>query len=274
MTDTATCALPTAAPTRQDRKTALGAMRASRYVDGVGLQFPTMLFQHPSGKRVMLVGMMHLADETFYTGVQRRLDQLDASWEVHLEGVRPFVGPLTEDDANRVRTVTTLASFSAVIAGHLKLAGQGSSLKRRPGWKTYDVNALDVAAGFPAFSSESIERLEAKQAELTEDAELEKFRMRLRRPLPRLRFAMLSLLPPIRRIIDAIVHQRDQYAFDHAMQTDANVALVWGALHGRGIGKRLAAAGYRLTAIDWDTAIPASYWDHSTVGRLAPATAA
>jgi len=107
------------------------------------LRCRTRLFRQPkTGKEVEIVGMIHIADASFYQAARKHMEQADLSLT---EGVTGFPGP-------GVIPLLYELGNSNRVAGQLELHSQGTFIDKLPKTESADVDINEVMPGFWASS--------------------------------------------------------------------------------------------------------------------------
>jgi hypothetical protein len=244
----------TGRPSRRHRR------RALRIRDGGRVETVVRVFEAPgTGRRLHLVGTMHLGDTAYYEELSALVAALDASGAaVHYERIRRADdGDVTPEERVQLEEVESsgypggLDAFVAVLGLEL----QGERLVLPAGARNVDVSDVELLRGL---GPERYRRLVARP-----DVAFDERAAPLARPLFRFllrhgpaldRLRMLSARH--RRVQRVMVDHRNAVALAAGLRAldRGDAALVWGTAHLPGMARQLQRAGFRLTAEVWLTA--------------------
>jgi hypothetical protein len=240
----------TGVPSRRHRHRALRLRR--RHVETV-----VRVFEAPeTGRRLTLVGTMHLGDAGYYAALSALLADLEAvGTAVHYERIRRADdADLTDEERDRLEGVKASGHPAGLDAfvGALGLELQGERLALPPGARNVDVSDVELlrALGWDRYRR-LVERpavtIDQRSAPLARPAF--RFLMKHGRTIDRLR----ALSAGNRQATRFMIGERNRVALAEALQpsVQGDVALVWGAAHLPGLARELRRHGYRLRAERW-----------------------
>lgn len=239
-------------PSRRHRRTAL-RLRGGR------VETVVRVFEDPAtGRRLHLVGTMHLGEPAYYEALSALLADLGAAGAaVHYERIRRAddadVTPAERHRLEQVESSGYPAGLDAFVAV-LGLELQGERLALPAGARNVDVSDVELLRGL---GWEEYRRLVARP-DLTFDERaaplarpLFRFLLKHGRGLDRLR----ALSARHRRVQRFMIGHRNRVALAEGLAAleDGDVALVWGTAHLPGLARRLQRSGARLRAEQWFT---------------------
>lgn len=217
------------------------ALRATRHA----LEVSTQTWEH-DGRRIRLIGMVHLADPRFFAETARLLQILEADGaEVYAESVIPADGMIPT-----VRVLQTLARHDSTV----DLVHQSIALPRQDSWQVVDMTLeqmLDAAH----------DRLALEKVVLggsaVNDRRVTRMVGAVMRPALVPMVLVSSRIMPVMlgRNHEVVVETRNRLVMDAVLGSTSDAAVLWGAAHLPGMGRILAAAGYRRTDRAWRPAI-------------------
>jgi hypothetical protein len=240
----------TGVPSRRGRGRAL---RTRRY----DVETVVRVFEPPAtGRRLTLVGTMHLGDAAYYETLSALLADLAAAGAaVHYERIRRADdADLTDGERAELDGVEASgypAGLDAFV-GVLGLELQGERLVLPAGARNVDVSDVELLRGL---GEERYRRLVARP-EITIDersAPLARpvFRFLLKHggKLDRLR----AISSRHRRVNRFMIGERNRVALAEALRVlpDHDVVLVWGTAHLPGLARELRRLGYCVRAEQW-----------------------
>ncbi|MEN9361870.1 MAG: hypothetical protein RL095_3405 [Verrucomicrobiota bacterium] len=227
------------------------------------LRCRTRLFRHPkSAKEVEIVGMIHIADASFYKAVRQHIEKADLSL---MEGVTGFPGP------GVIPLLYTLGNTNRV-AGQFELHSQGDFIGRDlPRTESADVDINEVMPGFWAstgmFLKLPLDIVAFETANLG---------MSLGRGGSALVGSTGSYTEWLRQTLSEMPDESDEESRDelshnildkrnsHLIEATRKalekpevkrICLPWGAAHGAGLETLLLAEGFEPVSEEWLTAI-------------------
>jgi hypothetical protein len=233
------------------------------------LELATWHYEHPhTRRRVVLIGMMHVANPTFYERVRETIDKLGRPY-VLLEGVGRPTDPEVEglnEPETRIHTVlSTLLKHTDVIADMLGEASQRESF-RLAGlrWRRGDMQYVDVvrllAANPVLGESRVIERLSEhlKEHGIKEDDGTQLRWLRRHPRVLQMLHGWVDRFEIMRAFSSVILDERNHYALVRAdaLAQVGDVVLPWGAGHLPGLHGLLVREGYDRVREDWLVAQP------------------
>jgi hypothetical protein len=240
----------TGAPSRRHRRRALRLRR--RHVETV-----VRVFEVPdTGRRLTLVGTMHLGDAGYYDALSALLADLEAAGTaVHYERIRRAdEADLTAEERRRIESVEASGypvGFDAFVEA-LGLELQGERLALPAGARNVDVTDVELlrALGWDRYRR-LVEPPHVTIDERSASVARPAFRFLLKhgRTLDRLR----SLSARHRKENRFMIGERNRVALAEALRESSHhdVALVWGTAHLPGLARALRRHGYRLRAERW-----------------------
>jgi len=212
------------------------------------LQVETQVFAK-NGRKVVLCGVMHIAEPSFWGYVNELVKGAEArGHEIQYEGVKNDMGRIVH-----------LGPNIGPIAEAVGLQGQHDGLKYGTDWVCSDIKLTELLQGV---STEKLAKVEADSVETSKT-----FKDILAGPEGKsaakfVRWVLgyvhiLSKFPSgtfgIRRSV--ILGRRNASAYEAIKSTPKNVTTIWGAAHLPGIGKMLRADGYKLSGSTWVTVV-------------------
>ena len=230
-----------------------------------GLEVKTVRFQNPATQHVInIAGVMHLAHDSFWANLQDFMNQASKEGVLHLEGVKGFVGPLSEEESEKVDSLKSMASISLKMAEITKLTFQKAGLKIEGlNAKNIDADVLSVARRMTVESLKSMSEAVDKFEELKEsESEVGKVMVWVIKNMGWVQIIQKffkTFSPAALNTDPAILDYRNEIAIEAALKETKPVTLVWGAGHIPGMTKLLNAAGYVEVASGWNVAVPRSY---------------
>ncbi|MDQ1493436.1 MAG: hypothetical protein QOD57_4836 [Actinomycetota bacterium] len=240
----------TGAPSRRHRRRALRLRR--RQVETV-----VRVFEAPdTGRRLTLVGTLHLGDARYYDALSALLADLGAAGTaVHYERIRRADdAELTADERRRLEGVEASGYPVGLDAfvGALGLELQGERLALPAGARNVDVTDVELlrALGWDRYrrlvEPPSV-TIDERSASVARPAL--RFLLKHGRAIDRVR----ALSSRHRKVNRFMIGERNRVALTEALQEAAHhdVALVWGTAHLPGLARALRRHGYRLRAERW-----------------------
>jgi hypothetical protein len=235
-----------------------------------GVQVPTVTHVHQvTGQRVVLVGMMHVAERAFFKAIDSLVTRYEKSGFVVLyEGIGRMSADeevlLCPDELKVKRHLDALFALMQELANRTGLEYQRTALPPRPSWRNTDMTMLHLVRMLARRDTSLIDH----------EVDLKKFNRRdFRAVLPLMLDAIarssvllapalwiISRLSPKARARKAVVlDERNRIAvagIEDALRTCAGVVSIWGAAHLPGIGAALEERGFRAVSRRWFT----TYW--------------
>lgn len=221
----------------------------------------TAVHQWQRGRdRIVLVGMLHVAEPDFYARVQALADRFvdEHGAEVHYEriGRYPADAVLTERE-RKILPDPGARSWLDRMAEVTGLAFQGKALTPRERWRNVDVHALEALramgpwAARLLFTHPELPDVSAMSAE-----ERERVARRWRSKVAGSWFnggavlGSMVLGPKGMRVVE---HWRDIKAVNAALEVAHAhpVVMLWGAGHLAGMGDLFRDNGFHLNAVEW-----------------------
>ncbi len=233
------------------------------------IKVPVRDFVHPdTGGRVTVHGMLHAAQESFYTQLRQTLRALhEQGTRIHLEGVRrPAPAELeaaTEELREHAQTLMTALDLDN---GHLTSVGlvlQRDHLTLESGWEGHDISVLravqvygpSVMRQFAASMSGSKEMLDGYTLDVLRAFLFQTLATHIKVAMGQADIEVT--FPGVDRLMCALREAIALGAVDVEFAKDpaAEVCLVWGAAHLRGFTVGLLDRGFEEKETTWVTAI-------------------
>lgn len=238
---------------------------------GANLLVPTISLEHrKTGRRIVLIGMIHIGDEEYYQNVSLKIDVLEK------EGYVVFYEMLKSADIktkNLSKKQTAILEYFKlrkkqmdVVVDACDLVKQSDHIKIKDHWVNTDLTLLELVAylekrGFSPDTEELREVLEVNDAKklifiryFFEGALLN---------INTIRFFKIFFSKKDRfqaGVWDSIVlGGRNDLAVDELLRIEENVVATWGAGHLTGITNQLRKKGFRVVEKTWQTAFTRSY---------------
>ncbi len=211
-------------------------------VDG-HLQLPVITLAKKK-RRVVLIGMMHIAPLVFFAEVSRRLFEYErAGYQVLREAIDPEPN-LGSSDARRMhkRLMFKMAKLVRRLRD-LKIGSQTDRIPIQATWVSSDMATDQICREVPSLYNidEMIRRIA-------------RFDYAIENPK---RWVKQAVIEPILRGVEyephpVIVNRRDEIAATSIIRhaEHDNVATYWGAAHIPGISQRLLDAGFTVESTD------------------------
>lgn len=239
---------------------------------GNALELPIKFYEHPETKRrVILVGVIHIAKAPYYQDIQHLIDSAAAGgYRILYESVGKMdeadIINLPDNERSVVRQMQAVSAFMQGMSTKLfdgDIVYQKQGLTYPPSWIRTDVEVAHVATLFAEANLTFFAGGEkaAKQNPLEDMSEEHLKWMRL------LVKTLIKLLPGITAVLRPftyfsykkrvrnyiIIDLRDEVAAEGILHhtKESDVLSVWGAAHLPGIHTHLSAAGYRLKNTHW-----------------------
>lgn len=221
------------------------------------LQLPVEYYRHPeSGRRVVLMGVIHMARPEYYQALQQLIDQMK-DYKVLYELVDKLTPEQNASLTQKERAVY-LTQFQGgrkerqMLASVLMLQNQIDGLRYDESWVRTDMNLHDIIQmcaeeGLTLFKGGSVLVEDFKSPKMAEGVRWV-FNLGLRNMLflEVLRYVLSRFSYSMRRHMYIILNMRNQIGFDgiqtHSQSQD--VVSIWGAAHLPGLGSMLRAEGY------------------------------
>ena len=252
------------------------------------MEAPTDIFVNQKGHKITLLGVMHIAEQPFWSKLTQTL--LNTKNTVHLEGVKPFnkeTSVATVEEQNKMDSLLKVASFSRILAKETGLVFQLDGIKTaltdagtalpETGWQNVDMN---VQAAVKHINADELNETAASLDKLVTEFQKDDapfslgsfmlFMIRNPKILKALTFFTQLTKKDKNEALDAlqgfILDDRNEYAIAEALKVENDVILVWGAAHLEGMGKLLKKAGYRHQQRKWNLLISKGF----TIPKKAP----
>ena len=235
-----------------------------------GLQTAVVVYSKPDqDQEVVLVGMIHVAEERFFRTVLTMLDAVESlGGAVVYEGVgRPTpeqMAGLTQEEAAVFRMFEQMFNAQRAMAKSAGLVYQKDALPLKDSWINADVPLLEtvrqmlkrnlVKYMFGMLHGTEV-RLLVKD-DLDPMAEFVADVLFRNVHLMSLLYLPVFLLPKVRNMKRLILDERNVAGFQgimEALKCHDQVISTWGAAHLSGIGKMLEQEGFAVTGTTWNT---------------------
>lgn len=213
-----------------------------------GVQVPEITYTK-DGKRIVVQGAIHVADQKFYENI---IDKIKGfSGETHLEGI-------VSTDPQYENQKILLNSIYEIMSAYGNIAYQKDFINENivDNKKVFNYDLTDVEIGDMGFDQKALNELEQL---------VRKFKNKLSKNNALLNIGSSPLLNILISSIgisdvsigneDVIIHQRNKFAIDQALNTKNDVFLFWGTKHLEGMNDLLLDGGFTIEQIRWKTAI-------------------
>lgn len=238
---------------------------------GENLLVPTIYLEHrKTGRRIVLIGMIHIGDEEYYQNVSLKVDSLENEGYVVFYEMLKSGDIKSENLSEKQKKILEYFRFQKkqieVIIDVCDLVKQSDYIKIKDHWVNTDITFLELLAylekgGFSPNTKEKRDALEVKGVRhlillryLFEGAMLN---------MSTLRFFKIFFSKKDRfqaGVWDSIVlGGRNDLAVDELLRIEENVVATWGAGHLTGITNQLRKKGFRVVEKTWQTAFTRSY---------------
>lgn len=224
-------------------------MKISRFSVS-GTQVPRVTFMNGYGHKIVIQGAIHVASRDYYEMVKDLIEGFEG--EVHFEGILPLEEHKPQLQAMGL-SYTVLANMASLTM-QSEVVGKDYILSKPEKYKKYDVNSGAVDS---FLKSDKFRKMIESTTEINVDLISGKFLTSLyRSPAMNLLMAYASVAKSDSFDDGVVLDNRNAFAIDKALSTDADVFMFWGAKHLTGMRKLLFEAGYHVVDTVWDTAIP------------------
>jgi pheromone shutdown protein TraB len=224
---------------------------------------PVLYLVHKeTGRKIILMGVIHIAKKTYYEKLQSIIN-LFPSHAVLYEGI----GKITEEEIKQFsdeelgiyNNIQNLSKDRALLSTILKLQGQRDGLEYAPEWIRTDMTMFEFVKKFAAHNVGSF--FNSKHPFPAKEKELETAQLAWLFDLMMTNITGMSFVSNFFQIFSTkkskakkiIIVERNQIAlegiFNQAQHTD--VISIWGAGHLSGMIKSLKKVGYKQEKMDW-----------------------
>lgn len=213
-----------------------------------GVQVPEITYTK-DGKRIVVQGAIHIADQKFYENI---IDKIKGfSGETHLEGI-------VSTDPQYENQKILLNSIYEIMSAYGNIAYQKDFINKNivDNKKVFNYDLTDVEIGDIGFDQKALNELEQL---------VRKFKNKLSKNNALLNIGSSPLLNILISSIgisdvsigneDVIIHQRNKFAIEQALNTKNDVFLFWGTKHLEGMNDLLLDEGFTIEQTRWKTAI-------------------
>ena len=203
-----------------------------------------------SGRSIAVAGVCHVADGSFWQGLQRRIDGYEnMGYSVQYERIR---NDLKQDSSAAPGGTTKLYDLIADMTG---LVAQNNGLAYKDHWRNTDLTLSQMMEYSHAVSlfdliaqaKESLERL-------VELGGTERLGRDIRTGL-RWMPILQHVVPKNHERNAIVIDLRNALAADAMLNAEGNVVAIWGAGHLKGIGELLREEGFKLESRVWTPAV-------------------
>lgn len=239
---------------------------------GGALQIPVRLYQNKeTGRKVILVGAIHIGKKAYYERIQSLVDYVSAEgFQILYEGVGKMddkdISSLPPKQRVIIKQMKAISALMQEVSTELfdeDIVYQKQGLEYPDWWVRTDMEVAHVAALFAEADLHFWDYPEDEPGEkLLEDTPEEIVWF-----IKAMFATVIKLIPGISIVLGTfnqfnpkkrardhiIITMRDEVAAFGILQyaEHSDVLSIWGAAHIPGIHKHLSAAGYRHTATDW-----------------------
>lgn len=233
------------------------------------INVPVRDFVHPdTGGCVTVHGMLHAAQESFYTKLRQTLHaRHEQGAHIHLEGVRrPAPAELEAASGELSEHAQLLMTLLDLDSHHLTSVGlvlQRDHLPLEPGWEKHDISVLRAVQVYGPSTMRQFASSMSGAKEILDGYTLDVLRPFLFQTLAsHIKVAMGQAdievtFPGVDRYMCALREAIALGAVDVVFAKDpaADVSLVWGAAHLQGFTTGLVERGFEEKETTWVTAI-------------------
>lgn len=216
-----------------------------------GVQVPELTYVK-NGKRIVIQGAVHIGSKKFYEKILDRMKGFDG--EVHLEGVRPKV----DEEGNIIKNPELLDNVYGLTASVANLSFQKQYIHRdltnMRKFFNHDLSMDDVKNA--KVDEKILEELKENFAEYKKRILTSPALLLGASPLFNILMMAVGASDVKLENEHIILHQRNNYAMDKALDTYSDVYLFWGAKHIEGMDRILVDHGYKMIDKRWETVIP------------------
>lgn len=233
--------------------------------DAWRLQTALLHLRHPSGRRVRLMSMIHIAEQAFYDGVNALIVEHEADGGlIFFEGLGQLseaeVAELAPAEREVYQGLAPLTEAYRTLAGALGLAAQPDALtKPKPEWVRADLPLRRLLTSWASRQLPLLPALDAAGKALDSPFVRRAGRfMLLQEPLILGAFQVArGVSPVLGRMGALLLDERNAAAvaaFD-AAPSEPDALIIYGAGHVGGLVAALQEGGYRRAGRDWYTAM-------------------
>jgi hypothetical protein len=233
------------------------------------LQTPVHHFVHPrTGRRITVIGTMHMGEPGYYAGLRTLIDGLEAGGAVvQCEGAAllPYdEQDLTDDERTALTTYELKTELEQRRVTELGWVRQLDALGYPDSWQVID---LDLAEITRRMGPDVMLRSELQGIKLFDRPDgdpraIERFRLSLHSVFRAFRFKMWiyarrasGTRKPSRGADAVLLDQRDTVALDGVWSTEQDTVLIWGCAHLPALEADITDHGFiRTGATEWHTA--------------------
>jgi len=246
--------LPTPSPSA-------GGSRVALRVAGNHLRTAVWTLTHPAtGRTVTLVGTVHVGHGPYFQNLSDLLTGLAAGGaEIHVEGIARRDGDcLNEWEEDRLAEADTWddAEASGAAVRLLALESQSVHLRLPDGTRNIDLSHAELLRSVGWDNYRRLFTTPPEAPAIPGFGPVVRAAIAFQFRHGRMIEALGSVRPRNRRVNRVVIGQRNQRAFEGAIETltTGDVVLVWGTDHLPGLARLFTAAGYRLGHEDWHEA--------------------
>lgn len=213
------------------------------------------------GRRITLVGMVHVADRRFFDRVQMLVAKRESAGAVvHYERIRPITDESATDAELALAVRLRKLGDHALLADLVGLQMQTRSLQYQRHWANTDMTVLQLLRTMPE-PADWVAGMERAATSLDDMDDQQ------RRDAKRVVGWIVRHLPLVsrltawkrggqgRRQARVLIDARNQVAIDAALTETREVVALWGAAHLPGIAAGLEREGFRRVSTKWLTAV-------------------
>jgi len=221
--------------------------RSAILVDANTIHTGVWRFTNPHGKRIILVGTMHIGEARYYAELSQMVNNLGVNSCVHFEKVIPDLSDasMLEKEVLERIDLSALGMTLREFASPLGWSYQLDEFMLPNSARNHDITAVELLRGL---GEKRLREIVASKELFSPDKSIAEVGSLLRRTL-RLSPITLRVLKITRSpIYRVLIRQRNIHALRQALvdiEEYDTIALVWGAAHLPGMGQLLAQNGYR-----------------------------
>ncbi|MFC1608949.1 hypothetical protein ACFL2R_01650 [Patescibacteria group bacterium] len=229
------------------------------------IQTPVVFYENPETKRrVVFIGMIHIAESVYFSAVQQLIDLIESHGECQVlyEMVQPLSDEekvsLSEKERIIFREMTAKIGSVKQLADLVGLQYQKDGLKYRSSWVNTDLRMYELVTAFAqrkrvvwGKSNFSLDDVSEAEAEKVIDFFLKHMVL-----INYLADLVGFFSPKVKDFNDLILGKRNDVAIQGIRRCIENedVVTIWGAKHLPGIEKQLKAMGFQESERMWFTA--------------------
>lgn len=220
------------------------------------------LKNHQTGKKVVLIGMMHIGNQEYYQEVQKLVDSL-SGYKILYEGIKKLneeeISKLSPKEVKIFKKIEKNMNNRSVMATLLRIQDQKKGLLYDSHWICTDMTLFEFIKRLSESKTDSMFTSEPRLPKKL--AKFEKLLFAWMFDLALERISGIMVLAKFfglfsnkeRSLEKLIVHDRNIIAINAILEQvkDSNVASIWGAAHLPGMVKELKKDGFSQEKKSW-----------------------